>query len=308
MLKKQGLYDPQFEHDGCGVGVVANIKGVKSHDIIRKGLEILANLSHRGACGCDPLTGDGGGVLIQMPHEFMRRHCAELGIDLPSPGEYGVGMLFLPQEPGLRGKCQEIVERIVEEEGQHLLGWRDVPVDNSGIGVVSREVEPHISQVFIGKGEGIADEASFERKLYVVRRVIEKAVQEAGISDADFYIPSLSNNKIVYKGQLMGTQVEGYFLDLADESMITSFALVHSRFSTNTLGSWKLAHPYRFICHNGEINTPAGQHQLDDRAPGHLLLAPLRRRHAEAIPHYRLPWSERHRHHRQRHRAASAYG
>ena len=258
-LTKQGLYDPQYEHDSCGVGVVANITGAKSHDIVEKGLEVLINLGHRGACGADPKTGDGAGVLLQMPHKFLRRECAKLGIALPGPGEYGVGMVFLPQELGQRRECERIIEDVVREEGQRLLGWRDVPVDDSDIGVTARNVRPFIRQVFVGRGPDTADEAQLGRKLYVIRKRIEKAVNESGIEDVDtFYIPSLFTNRVVYKGLLMADQITGFYRDLTDPEVVTSFALVHSRFSTNTLGSWKLAHPYRFVAHNGEINTLRG--------------------------------------------------
>ena len=256
---KQGLYDPQYEHDACGVGVVANIKGVKSHDIVRKGLEVLINLGHRGASGADPKTGDGAGVLIQMPHEFFKKECSKLGIALPPPGDYGVGMVFLPQDPAQRAVCEKIIEETVRKEGQVLLGWRDVPVDDSKIGDHAREVQPHIRQVFVGRGPRTTDEAHLGRKLYVIRRQVEKAVDESGIEDADtFYISSLFTNRIVYKGLLMADQIAGFYQDLTDPEVTTYFAMVHSRFSTNTLGSWKLAHPYRFLLHNGEINTLRG--------------------------------------------------
>ena len=258
-LVKQGLYDPEDEHDSCGVGVVANIRGVKSHDILRKALQVLVNLGHRGASGSDPNTGDGAGVLLQMPHQFFSRECARLGMDLPPPGDYGVGMVFFPRDPVQRQKCQKIFEDIVVEEGQLLLGWRDVPVDDSRIGRHARGVEPLIRQVFVGRGPQTSDAGHLVRKLYVIRRRVEKAVEESGIPDVDtFYISSLSSSQIVYKGLLMAGQIDGFYRDLADSDMLTSFAMVHSRFSTNTLGSWKLAHPYRFIAHNGEINTLRG--------------------------------------------------
>ena len=258
MLEKKGLYDPRFEHDACGVGVVANIKGLKSHDIVVKGLEVLNNLRHRGAAGSDPETGDGAGVLIQLPHEFMRAKAAELMIRLPGPLEYGVGVFFLPRHDAARARAMELIEDVVRSEGQTVLGWRDVPRDNTVIGAGARSVEPHIAHLFVGRAPGMADEAAFERKLYVIRKVIESRVDGAGFTPADVYTPSLSCNKIVYKGLLHAPQIPGYYLDFADESMTTSFALVHSRFSTNTLGSWRLAHPYRFVAHNGEINALRG--------------------------------------------------
>ena len=253
-----GLYRPEFEHSACGVGVVANVRGVKSNEIVRNGLEVLTNLAHRGAAGSDPETGDGAGMLLQMPHDFLRRETANLGIDLPEPGGYAAGVVFLPQDSAEREVCETIVVRAIEQEGQRLLGWRDVPVDPSVIGYVARECQPVIRQLFIGMGPG-ADSAAFERKLFVIRKVAEREVLDAGLSDGgEFYVCSLSSKLIVYKGLLMGTQLGGFYKDLADPLVASSFALVHSRFSTNTLGSWKLAHPYRYIVHNGEINTLRG--------------------------------------------------
>ena len=258
-LEKQGLYDPQFEHDACGVGLVANIKGARSHSIITRGLEVLINLGHRGACGADPQTGDGAGILVQMPHEFFAQGCSSLGIDLPEVGSYGLGMVFLPQDREQRTVCEGIVQRVVGEEGQTLLGWRDVPVSPDAIGTLAARVQPVIRQFFVGRSADPDDRFRFELKLYVIRKLIEKAVASSGIQDAgDFYISSLSSNRVVYKGLIMAHQLEHFYHDLQDESMVTSFALIHSRFSTNTLGSWKLAHPYRFIIHNGEINTLRG--------------------------------------------------
>ena len=258
-LRRQGLYDPIYEHDACGVGVVANIKGAKSHDIVVKGLQVLVNLGHRGACGSDPKTGDGAGILLQIAHEFFAKECARLGFRLPGPGSYGTGLVFLPQDSVQRERCQRIIEEVVQQEGQTLLGWRDVPVDDTEIGRHARDVRPVIRQVFIGRGHDSLDEASLERKLYVIRQRIEKAVAASAIPEADtFYFPSLFTNRIVYKGLFMADQIAGFYRDLTDPDMVTSFALVHSRFSTNTLGSWKLAHPYRFLLHNGEINTLRG--------------------------------------------------
>jgi glutamate synthase domain-containing protein 2/glutamate synthase domain-containing protein 1/glutamate synthase domain-containing protein 3 len=254
-----GLYRPEFEHDACGVGVVANIKGVKSHAIVDQGLEVLLNLAHRGACGSDPKTGDGAGLLLQTPDAFLRREALNLGITLPPRGQYGVAMLFLPQDAGERARCEAIFRQTVEEEGQRFLGWRDVPVDASDIGVMARGCQPRIRQAFVAQGPRLQDEADFERKLYVIRKVVERRVLESGIRDKDvFYIPSFSANRVVYKGLLIGTQLRGFYPDLSDPALASSFVLVHSRFSTNTLGSWKLAHPYRHICHNGEINTLRG--------------------------------------------------
>ena len=258
-LVKQGLYDPQYEHDSCGVGVTADITGGRSHDIVTKGLEVLVSLGHRGACGADPETGDGAGILLQMPHKFFLKECSKLNIGLPGPGEYGVGMVFLPQDPVQRQTCQQVFEEMISEEGQIPLGWRDVPVDSSRIGIHSKDVQPCIRQVFVGRGRGTTDEAQLVRKLYVIRRRVENAVKESGIEDAEtFYIPSLFTNRIVYKGLLKAEQISGFYQDLTDPDLVSSFSLVHSRFSTNTLGSWKLAHPYRFLAHNGEINTLRG--------------------------------------------------
>ena len=258
-LTKQGLYDPRFEHDACGVGLVANIKGVKSHGIISQGLEVLLNLGHRGACGADPETGDGAGFLIQMPHQFFAEECESLGIGLPEYGSYGVGMVFLPRDPEERRRCEEIISRVVAEEGQAFLGWRDVPVSPDAIGTLAAREQPVIRQFFVGRSESLRDQSQFELRLYVIRRQIEEDVTRSEFASADdFYICSLSSNKIVYKGLIMADQLEHFYRDLGNESIVTSFALVHSRFSTNTLGSWKLAHPYRFVIHNGEINTLRG--------------------------------------------------
>ncbi len=256
---QEGLYDPQYEHASCGVGVVANISGQRSHRILEQGLEILLNLAHRGACGCDPNTGDGAGLIIQTPHQFLSRQCQAVGITLPAPGEYAVGMFFLPPDPEQRHRCEALVQRVVEEEGQRFLGWRDVPVDDSEIGYIARQSQPCIRQAFIARGPHVLDEANLERKLYVIRRVIDRAVNQMSPEvRAHFYVASLSSNRIVYKGLLIGTQLRGFYPDLSDPSMASAFALVHARFSTNTLGSWRLAHPYRFILHNGEINTLRG--------------------------------------------------
>ena len=256
---KQGLYDPQFEHDACGVGLVANIKGIKSHTIVSQGLEALINLGHRGASGADPDTGDGAGILVQMPHEFFAKECADLQIALPDRGEYGVGMVFLPTDADRRAACQEAIERVVQQEGQAFLGWRDVPVSPSTIGTLAARVSPVIRQFFVGRAGDNGDRIPLELRLYIIRKQIEKAVASSDTANSDdFYICSLSSNRVVYKGLIMARQLEHFYHDLDDDSMVTSFALVHSRFSTNTLGSWKLAHPYRFTIHNGEINTLRG--------------------------------------------------
>jgi glutamate synthase domain-containing protein 2/glutamate synthase domain-containing protein 1/glutamate synthase domain-containing protein 3 len=258
-LRKQGLYDPSQEHDACGVGLVANIKGDRSHKIIEQGIEVLINLGHRGACGADPRTGDGAGILIQLPHEFFHREAALHDIDLPHAGEYAVGMTFLPQEQHQRHRCETIIEQASEDEGMRFLGWRDVPVNPDAIGVLAAQVMPRIRQFFVQRPRDIDTDEAFERKLFVLRKVIYNTIMATDIVDKDdFYICSLSSRTIVYKGLLVADQIEPFYHDLSHESMASAFALVHSRFSTNTLGTWKLAHPYRYVIHNGEINTLRG--------------------------------------------------
>jgi glutamate synthase (NADPH) large chain len=254
----QGLYDPAHEHDACGIGFVASVTGQKSHDIITKGIQVLLNLTHRGACGCDPETGDGAGVLIQVPHQFFARECHKLGFELPEPGSYGVGMTFLPVEKNPRLQCEGILERIVREEGLTVLGWRDTPTFASAIGRVARASQPYIQQIFVGRAAGM-DEDAFERKLYVVRKRAENEVRQSGIEDAEtFYIPSLSCRTIVYKGLLLAPQITNFYRELSDPDVMSALCLVHQRFSTNTFPSWQLAHPYRYVAHNGEINTLRG--------------------------------------------------
>ena len=258
-LAKKGLYSPEQEHDACGVGVVANIKGQKTHQIIEEGVQVLINLGHRGAAGRDPDTGDGAGMLIQTPAKLFEREAVALGIDLPAAGEYGVGMVFLP--PEVQTECRSLINKVVEAEGLEVLGWRDVPIDLTKIGVDARDACPHIAQVFIGPGVGIKDASHLERKLFIVRKVLENSMGESGLNDDQvdcFYICSMSCNTIVYKGLLMAHQIAEFYLDLQDEDLASAFSLVHSRFSTNTMGSWRLAHPYRYLAHNGEINTLRG--------------------------------------------------
>ena len=261
-LAESGLYAPEQEHDACGVGMVANVKGEKTHTIIEESLQVLVNLGHRGASGSDPDTGDGAGILVQLPDDFFRKEAFRLGFTLPAEGEYGVGMAFLPQEAAALTAVVAHIERVVANEGLTMLGWREVPLDHSRIGTDARAVCPTIRQFFVGKGTAnTPDRISLERKLYVVRKVFDNTIGESGISDddADFcYICSLSCNTVVYKGLLVSHQLPEFYLDLNDEAMISAFALVHSRFSTNTLGHWKLAHPYRYLAHNGEINTLRG--------------------------------------------------
>ncbi|HEY5627055.1 MAG TPA: glutamate synthase large subunit [Nitrospira sp.] len=254
---KQGLYDPQQEKDSCGIGFVVNIKGQKSHQIVRQGLQVLENLTHRGAQGCDPCTGDGAGILLQVPHAFFKRAAGDVGVTLPNAGEYGVGQLFLPPNQSARQQCEKLFANIIEEEGARLIGWRDVPVKSDAIGEQARKTEPFMRQVFIARDA--LNEAQFERKLYVIRKRVEKAIAESAIQDREhFYIPSLSANTIVYKGLLLPHQMGAYYQDLTDESLASALALVHSRFSTNTFPTWPLAQPFRMLAHNGEINTLKG--------------------------------------------------
>ena len=259
MPEQQGLYSPSNERDACGLGFVAHIKGKKSHQIVQQGLQILANLTHRGATGYDPKLGDGAGILIQMPDAFMRKEATKLGINLPAVGSYACGTAFLPQTKNGREACESIVARIIHEEAQTLLGWRDVPRDNSNIAQAAKDVEPVMRQVFIGRGENVADQNAFERKLFVIRKRIEHEVRALKLEDsAEFYFPSLSSKTIIYKGMLLANEVGVYYKDLQDEDMVSALALVHQRFSTNTFPKWDLAHPFRMIAHNGEINTVQG--------------------------------------------------
>ena len=256
--KAQGLYSPRHEHDACGVGFVASIEGHKSHDIVLKGIQILINLTHRGACGCDPETGDGAGILIQIPHAFFERECASLGFTLPAPGEYGVGMVFLPVDPQERMLCEGILEKAARAQGLTVLGWRDTPINGDTIGRVARTSQPYIEQIFIRRSRGM-DPDALERKLYVVRKRAEAAVAESDLKEKDFfYIPSLSSRTIVYKGLLLAPQITHFYKELSDPEVTSAICLVHQRFSTNTFPSWQLAHPYRYVCHNGEINTLRG--------------------------------------------------
>ncbi len=256
---QQGLYDPSQEHDACGVGFVAHIKGKQSHEIVSQGLQILENLTHRGAVGADPLAGDGAGILLQIPDKFLRDEMGWGKIELPAVGEYGVGMIFLPRDEKARAACEKVIASKIKTEGQELIGWRDVPVDNSGLGESVKAVEPLVRQVFIGRGKKTKDQDGFERKLFVIRKTIEHAVRKlAKDQGKGFYIPSMSSRTIVYKGMLLADQVGTYFRDLQDERVISAMALVHQRFSTNTFPTWDLAHPFRMIAHNGEINTLRG--------------------------------------------------
>jgi glutamate synthase domain-containing protein 2/glutamate synthase domain-containing protein 1/glutamate synthase domain-containing protein 3 len=255
----QGLYDPSNEHDACGVGFVAHVKGKKSHALIDQGLKILENLSHRGATGYDPLLGDGAGILIQLPDQHLRRVCGKQGITLPAIGNYGVGMVFLPREPASRMACEQEIERAIHAEGQILLGWRDVPTNNEGLSPATIAVEPLIRQVFVARGSPAMTQDDLERKLYIVRKRSGHAIQALKLRHGkEFYVPSFSTRTLVYKGMLLADQVGKYYTDLADPAMVTALALVHQRFSTNTFPTWDLAHPFRMIAHNGEINTLRG--------------------------------------------------
>ena len=254
----QGLYHPSNEHDACGMGFVASIRGERTHAIIEQGIEVLINLTHRGACGCDAETGDGAGILIQIPHKFFARECATLSFTLPAAGEYGVGMVFFPVEKLPRLQCEGIFEKIVKEEGLTVLGWRDTPCDGDAIGRVARATQPYIQQIFVGRPAGM-DEDAFERKLYVVRKRVEAQVEASDIDDKHFfYIPSLSARTIVYKGLLLAPQIARFYGELSDPDAVSAICLVHQRFSTNTFPSWRLAHPFRYVAHNGEINTLRG--------------------------------------------------
>ncbi len=257
--KKQGLYDPQFEHDSCGVGFVCNVKGKKSNAIIKQGLEVLRRLSHRGATGADPETGDGAGILIQIPHNFFKKICAERKIGLPEAGEYGTGIIFLPTDTNEIKFCKDIFEKVIQDNGQILLGWREIPVDSSTIGRTARATQPGIEQVFIARNKDIAPGLDFERKLYVIRKQIENSIFSSDLKQKSyFYITNISSRTFSYKGLLMPNQLERFFHDLVDESLESAICLVHSRYSTNTFPTWDLSQPFRFLAHNGEINTLRG--------------------------------------------------
>jgi len=258
--KKEGLYDPEFEHDACGVGFVAHLKGEQSHNIVSKGIELLVNLEHRGAVGAEKNSGDGAGILTQMPDKFMRRVAKEAGIaeELPPFGSYGEGVVFIPRDPDAYSETQSIVEQCIEELGQECLGWRRVPTANDTLGETVKSIEPIVKQVFIKKADGI-DTDAFERKLFVIRKYAQSRVTSSPINGTEyFYMPSMSHKTISYKGQLITEQLPLYFPDLGDEDFESAIALVHSRFSTNTFPSWPLAQPFRYIAHNGEINTLRG--------------------------------------------------
>ncbi|PWK78705.1 glutamate synthase (NADPH/NADH) large chain [Mucilaginibacter oryzae] len=255
----QGLYRPEFEHDSCGTGFIANIDGHKTNQIIDNALTMLENMEHRGACGCDPESGDGAGILIQLPHEFLMEECSNLEISLPEPGEYGVGMIFLPKDSAQKKACRTIINNAIEKLGLHKLGERKLVVDSSVIGETARQAEPDVEQIYIARPHHITNADDFERKLFVLRRYINKTITETVPGGSDnFYFTSLSCKTIIYKGQLTTYQLRKYYSDLSDPRIASGFAMIHSRFSTNTFPSWKLAQPFRMIAHNGEINTLTG--------------------------------------------------
>jgi len=256
---KQGLYDPWFEHDACGVGFVVNIKGRKSHQIVQDAIRVLLNLNHRGACGCEPNTGDGAGILIQMPHAFLQEVCKPARIVLPGAGEYGCGLVFLPPDAKQRRRLEEKFEKIIQSEGQRFLGWRTLPRNNKSLGATALACAPVIRQVFIGRNSKLDDDLAFERKLYLIRKRSYTEIRTSGMDGSEYwYLPSLSSETLVYKGMLLTEQLIEYYPDLSNPAMESALALIHSRFSTNTFPSWERAHPYRYLAHNGEINTLRG--------------------------------------------------
>src|SRR5216117_2964027 len=256
---RQGLYDPWFEHDSCGVGFVVNVKGTKSHQIIEQALQVLRNLDHRGACGCEANTGDGAGILLQMPHLLLQKQCEINGFKLPKSGQYGAGLVFLPQDPPERQQCERAFEKIVKEEGLKIIGWRTVPTNNASLGATAKASEPFVRQVFIARGRSFKEDMAFERKLYVIRKRSANLIPQLPLTQARYwYVASLSYKTLVYKGMLLTEQLNQYYSDLNDPLIESALALVHSRFSTNTFPSWNRAHPYRYLAHNGEINTLRG--------------------------------------------------
>src|ERR1700722_2167383 len=257
----QGLYDPQYEHDACGVGFLCHIKGKATNRIVLQALEMLENMNHRGGCGCEPESGDGAGILLRLPDTFLRRKPAELGFNLPPLGQYGVGMIFLPQDVVERGLCERMLEKIVAEYGMITLGWRDVPTDAKSVGPTPKRSEPRIRQIFVGMGSSFYNRQDFDRRLYLVRQRAENSIEFSDLPESArsmFYICALSASRIIYKGMLTADQVRNYFPDLSEPDFESALAVIHSRFSTNTFPSWDRAHPYRYIAHNGEINTLRG--------------------------------------------------
>ena len=255
----EGLFDPLHGRDSCGVGFIADLHNRKTHEIVEQALQILLNLDHRGAVGADPKLGDGCGILVQIPHQFFVEECAKLGMNLPEPQKYGIGQFFMPRDASVRAEVEKIVDRVLGEEGLSLIGWRDVPVDNSDLGDAVKAVEPVMRQVFVGFGVGTKDEEDFERHLFLARKCISNAIYSIGRKETSaFYPVSMSCRTIVYKGMVLVSQLKGYYTDLADARFVSALGLVHQRFATNTFPSWRLAHPYRMVAHNGEINTLRG--------------------------------------------------
>ena len=256
--QEQGLYNPANEHDNCGIGFVAHIKGKPSHNIVERGLEVLANMDHRGATSADNATGDGAGILMQIPHEFITK---TLNINVGVKGQYGTGLVFLPKDEIEAGKCLDILNKNIEAEGLTLVGYRDVPVDSSAPGEIAKTTEPEVKQVFI---KGYLEQDALERKLYLVRKLTEREIRESDLAGKNcYYQPSLSCKTIIYKGMLTPDQLREYFLDLQNPEFKSAIALVHSRFSTNTFPTWDLAQPFRMLAHNGEINTVRGKPFVD---------------------------------------------
>ncbi|HPF88667.1 MAG TPA: glutamate synthase subunit alpha, partial [Candidatus Limiplasma sp.] len=257
--EQHGLYSPRYEHDACGIGMLANIKGIRSHAVLKDALDALVHLSHRGGTGAELDTGDGAGILTQIPDAFFRKVCPLEGMVLPAPGAYGVGMFFLSQDQAKRAKTKKAFEDIVKKYNQTFIGWREVPVNPSTLGKTSKACMPYITQAFIQKSADLKDDTAFERRLYLIRKIAERELRYAeGAKHQDFYAASLSCRTIVYKGMLQAKQVEELYLDLSDLDYSTSVALVHSRYSTNTFPNWERAHPNRYTIHNGEINTILG--------------------------------------------------
>ena len=258
--EKQGLYSPDFEHDNCGAGFICSLEGKKTNDIIGKALDILVKLEHRGAVSADGKTGDGAGILIEIPHDFLKQ---KVDFELPELHQYAVGMTFLPQKDNQREYCIHVFENEIKKQGLAVLGWRKVPVNKSVVGRIAAQTEPYIAQVFVGKGENEISDHEFNVKLFVARKKAEHTIYESKLSEAKyFYFPSLSTHTLIYKGLLVPEDIEPYYTDLSDPLVVTRLALVHQRFSTNTFPTWDLAQPFRYMCHNGEINTFRGNYSL----------------------------------------------
>ena len=253
---KQGLYSPENEHDNCGAGFICSLQGKKTNDIIHKALDILDCLEHRGAVSADGKTGDGAGILIEIPHEFLKDQCS---FNLPEFGEYAVGMVFLPKKDNQRSFCIGVLEAEFKNQGLRVLGWRKVPVRTEIVGKIAAQTEPKIMQIFVSKGDKKLTEQNFKNKLFCARKIAEHKIYESNLSqNSFFYVPSLSNRTIIYKGLLIPKDIKGYYSDLSEPKVVTKLALVHQRFSTNTFPTWDLAQPFRYMCHNGEINTYRG--------------------------------------------------